>query len=187
MEDWFHKVAEDLEAGIAEVSNSPAAEGVLDAIVTRPAENRRKVAETGELSPERGLHDDCWERGCWLKLPNGDPHPDVQLAIMNSRFAKLIAGDDPANWAEAGDQLYVDLDLSRENLQPGDRLRIGDEAEIVITDQEHTGCAKFAKRFGKVALGFTAAPEGHQMRLRGIYARVEAAGEINVGDKIVKL
>ena len=51
------------------------------------------------------------------RTEDGSPHPDMQLNVMNARVAALVAVD-PDRWALAGDQLYVDLDLSVENLPP---------------------------------------------------------------------
>ena len=99
----------------------------------------------------------------------------MQLNIINARVARLVAGDDPADRALAGDQLHVDLDLSPENLPAGTRLAIGG-AVIEVTDQPHTGCAKFAARFGAEALRFVNIGGGKQLRLRGINAKVVAAG-----------
>ena len=86
----------------------------------------------------------------------------------------------------SGDQLHVDLDLSPDNLPAGTRLAIGD-AVIEITDQPHTGCAKFAARFGKEALRFVNVGVGKELRLRGINAKVVTPGTIRRGDTITKL
>ena len=51
-------------------------------------------------------------------LPAGRrPTSDMQLNVMNARAVALIAREE-SRWALAGDQLYVDLDLSRDNLRP---------------------------------------------------------------------
>ena len=101
---------------------------------------------------------------------------------MNARAIELVAGG-RERWPLAGDQLYVDLDLSEANLPPGTRLAIG-EAEIEMTDQLHTGCAKFVSRFGVDAMKFVNSPVGRALRLRGAYARVTRAGRIAQGDEI---
>jgi MOSC domain-containing protein YiiM len=103
---------------------------------------------------------------------------------MSSRVASLIAKDE-ADWALAGDQFYVDLDLSRANLPPGTRLILGD-ATIEVSEQPHTGCRKFRERFGIDALRWANSPEGRELRLRGLNARVIAAGAVRSGDTIAK-
>jgi hypothetical protein len=167
------------------VRQSPSDHGVLEAIVIRPASNQRRSLQTCRLSPEGGTEGDSWVRGCWLKLPDGRSHPDVQICIMNSRMVDLVAGS-KERWELAGDNLFVDFDLSRDNLHAGQRLKIGD-CIIEISDESHNGCAKFRQRFGPAAHNVVNSPTGKQLRLRGIYAKVIEAGDVHVGDVITKI
>jgi hypothetical protein len=185
MSSAFDRTETEILDGLAEVRKSPTDNGLLEAIVIRPGSEERLNLQTCRLSPEGGTDGDAWARGCWLKLPDGRPHPDVQICIMNSRMINLLAGE-KHRWELAGDNLFVDLDLSRENLQPGQLLRIG-ECVIEITEQSHNGCAKFSRRFGSSALAVVNSPTGKQLRLRGIYAKVIEAGDVRVGDLISKL
>ena len=104
---------------------------------------------------------------------------------MSSRAAALVAGD-RERWPLAGDQLYVDLDLSDENLPPGTRLALG-SAVLEVTDEPHTGCKKFTARFGLDAMVFVNSPVGRALNLRGINARVVESGTVRVGDAVTKL
>lgn len=145
-----HLTESEIMAGLEEVRKSHQNHGSLNAIVIRPASNDRISLEQCRLSPEGGTEGDAWARGCWLTLPDGRPHPDVQICIMNSRMIDLVAGDKD-RWELAGDNLFVDLDLSRKNLRAGQLLSIG-ECVVEITEQSHNGCSKFSQRFGPSAL-----------------------------------
>jgi MOSC domain-containing protein YiiM len=180
-----HFSLEELKAGLPEILRSPKDRGTLQAIVIRPETDARIVLPQCELSPEGGVHGDNWAKGCWMSLPDGRPHPDVQVAIMNARTIALIA-QDQARWQLAGDNLIVDLDLSADNLPAGTRLRVG-SALLEITAVPHKGCRKFAARFGVDATRFVNSREGTRLRLRGIYAKIVAPGTIVVGDAIEKL
>ena len=180
-----HLTETEILDGLVEVRKSPPNDGLLEAIVIRPASEKRLSLQRCRLSPEGGTEGDAWARGCWLKLPDGSPHPDVQICIMNSRMINLLAGE-KQRWELAGDNLFIDLDLSRENLQAGQLLRIG-ECVMEITEQSHNGCAKFSQRFGPSALKVVNSPTGKELRLRGLYAKVIKAGDVSVGDRITKL
>ena len=180
-----HRTAAELEAGIGEVLASPGDGGTLEMIVRRPGTNRREVINEGRLTFEAGLEGDTWRLRDGYVTADGAPDPDAQLTLTNSRFADLIAGSRDL-WPLAGDQLYVDLDLSVDNLPPGARLRIGD-ASIEIKALPHTGCKKYAQRFGAQALRFTATPEGRRRNLRGVYARVVEPGTVRVGDPVQRI
>jgi len=180
-----HLTLLELEAGLPLIGQSPADRGALRGIVIRPVTNERVSLEQCELSPERGMHGDNWERGCWMSLPDGRPHPEVQVAIMNARAISLIAQDADC-WALAGDSLFADLDLSTANLPPGQRLAVG-TVVLEVTSIPHNGCNKFAARFGPEAVKFVNSTEGKRLHLRGIYARVVQTGLVHVGDVISKL
>jgi MOSC domain-containing protein YiiM len=180
-----HLSREELEAGLSEILRSPSDQGMLRAVVIRPETDTRLSLKECELSAERGVHGDNWAKGCWLSLPDGRPHPDVQVTIMNARTIALIAQEE-ARWPLAGDNLYVDLDLSATNLPAGTRLRIG-SAALEITAIPHNGCKKFAERFGVEATRFVNSQEGKRLHLRGIYARIIEPGTITVGDLVAKL
>jgi MOSC domain-containing protein YiiM len=167
---------DELEAGLDGIRLSPASEGTVELIVRRPAENEREVLEEGVLDPAHGLVGDRHD---------GSAHPDMQLTLMNARVIDLVAGD-RERWALAGDQLYVDLDLSPENLPPGTQLSLG-SAVIEVTDELHTGCAKFTSRFGPAAIRFVNSSSGRALRMRGMYARVVEPGSVRRGDAIRKL
>ena len=104
---------------------------------------------------------------------------------MDARVASLLAGDTD-EWSAAGDQLFADVDLSVSTLPPGSRITIGG-AELEISATPHTGCAKFAGRFGPDALRFVSTPQGRELRLRGVNARIVRGGTIRVGDRVAIL
>jgi hypothetical protein len=175
----------ELLSGLENIQAAPKDMGVLDLIVIRPQENERIPLAECQLSARLGVHGDDWAVKCWKNLPDGSPHPDVQVTLMNSRCIALLA-QDKSRWPLAGDQLYVDLDLSEDNLPVGQRLAIG-SAVLQITDQKHTGCAKFSQRFGPDALAFVNSPQGSRLHLRGIYAKVVQDGAIHTGDAVKKI
>jgi len=177
--------AAELERGLERILESPGDDGPLELIVRRPAVNERESVSQGRLDTEWGLVGDNWKIRGSRHMPDGSADPDMQLNIMNARVAKLVA-DDPGRRELAGDQLYIDLDLSRENLPPGTRLGIG-EAIIEVTEPPHTGCRKFASRFGVDAMVFVNSGTGKARNFRGINARVLRTGDIRVGDTARKL
>ena len=180
-----HLTTAELEAGLDEIRRAPRDEGTLELIVRRPAVDKREVLDGGELSLELGLVGDSWTTRGSSRTPDGSPHPDMQLNIMNSRVTALVA-QHKDRWQLAGDQLYLDMDLSAENLPAGTRFAIG-AAVIEVSPLPHLGCRKFVSRFGLEAMQFVNSPLGRQLRLRGLNARVVSAGEIRVGDVVRKI
>lgn len=185
MTEARHLTTAELEAGLAHIRQSPQDGGELALIVRRPAVDTREVLTEGELDPATGLVGDTWRMRGSSRTADGAAHPDMQLNLMNARAIALLAQEE-ARWPLAGDQLYVDLDLSDANLPPGTRLAIGD-AIIEVTAQPHTGCNKFAARFGVDAVKFVNSPEGKRLHLRGINARVVQGGVIHQGDRVTKV
>lgn len=183
--DVTHLSMEALEAGVADVYASPKDEGVLQLIVRRPQSEEREILEEGTLDLAEGLMGDNWRTRGSSRTADGSAHPDMQLNIMNSRAIALVA-QDKGRWHLAGDQLFLDLDLSEENLPAGTRLALG-SAVIEVTPEPHTGCKKFVARFGADAMKFVNSPLGKQLRLRGLNAKVIQPGVIRLGDRAKKL
>lgn len=175
-----HLTAAELEAGLPHVQASPKDSGALEMIVRRPQTNAREVLDEAMLDLAEGLVGDNWRRRGSPSTADGAADPEMQLNIMNARVVALVAGS-RERWPLAGDQLYLDLDLSSANLPPGTRLRLG-EALIEVTPPPHTGCRKFVSRFGMDAMKFVNSRLGRQLNLRGVNAKVVEPGVVRVGD-----
>jgi hypothetical protein len=180
MSDTLHLDAEELEAGWPRLLAAPRESGVLQMIVRRPRTNEREVLHEARLDLHNGLVGDNWRTRGSRSMPDGTANPEMQLNVMSARVAALLSGE-RERWRLAGDQLFVDLDLSMENLPAGTRLAIGG-AVIEVTAVPHTGCAKFTQRFGSAAMKFVNSPAGKLHRLRGLNAKVVVPGTIQEGD-----
>jgi hypothetical protein len=180
-----HLTMEELEAGLDDIRRSPKDEGALELIVRRPSVGERESLAEGELDVAQGLVGDTWSTRGSRRSKDGLAHPEMQINIMNARVIALVA-QERERWHLAGDQLFVDLDLSVENLPPGTRLAVG-SAVIEVTPEPHTGCEKFVSRFGVDAMKFVNSPLGRQLNLRGINAKVVQPGVIRVRDVAKKI
>lgn len=181
----MYRSEQELEESIGHILMSPKDAGLLKLIVARPKTDLRKVLHTATLTRELGLQGDNWKARGFRKSPDGSAHPDMQLNIMNSRAIAAIAGTEE-QWPLAGDQLYVEMDLSKENLPAGTRLLLG-SAEIEVTAEPHLGCKKFSDRFGRAATLFVNSDLGKVNCFRGICAKVIKEGQIRIGDKLTKI
>lgn len=177
----------ELNARLDDVRAAPTHAGTVELIVRRPSPGEREVLDEGHLDLAEGLVGDTWNQRASKRTPDGSPHPEMQLNVMNARAALAVAAGEPSRRALCGDQLYLDLDVSEANLPPGTRLALGDVAVIEVTAEPHRGCAKFSERFGVDAVRFVNSPEGRQLRLRGLNAKVIVPGAIRPGDPVTKL
>lgn len=184
MEAIKHLSMTELEAGMPYIHQAPKDQGVLKMIVRRPGDDEREVVDRAQLDPAEGLVGDNWKIRGNKHTADGTANIHAQITIMNSRAIELMAQNEK-RWSLAGDQLYIDMDLSDANLPPGTRLTIG-SAVIEVSAIPHTGCKKFSSRFGVDAMKFVNSPEGKRLHLRGINTRVVQAGIIRVGDVVRK-
>ena len=185
METTTHLSIMELEAGLDYIRQSPRNGGTLKMIVRRPEVDAREVIHEGALNTEIGLVGDNWKVRGNPHTPDRSAKVNAQITIMNARAVELLAQSED-RWSLAGDQLYVDMDLSDENIPPGTRLALG-TAVLEVTPEPHTGCKKFAERYGTDATKFVNSPEGKRLHLRGINAKVIQAGKIRVGDVVKKV
>ena len=171
------RVTAELQEGLPRIAGSPRDDGTVEMIVRRPTVDGREVVASAQVDPGLGLEGDSWR---------SRPHPssDAEITLMNARCVALLAGD-VDRWPLAGDQLYVDMDLSMGNLPAGSRLRVG-TVLLEVSDKPHTGCSKFSARFGEEALAFVNSDEGRGLRLRGMNCRVIEGGVVRAGDRLTK-
>lgn len=180
-----HLTKAELEAGLDEIRKAPKDGGTVQLLVRRPDTEEREVLEEARLDLVHGLMGDNWKTRGSRRTDDGSAHPDMQLNVMNARVISLIA-QAKENWSLAGDQLYLDLDLSAGNLPVGSRLKIG-SAVIEVTPPPHTGCKKFVSRFGLEAMKFVNSELGRELRLRGLNAKVIQPGTVRTGDEARKV
>ncbi len=180
-----HPTLDELKTAIPNILASPSDRGEVEMITRRPRVGQREILDIAELDEEHGSLGDSWEQRGSSKTSDGSANPDAQLTIINSRLVNAVAGS-KSRWQLAGDQLIIDIDLSHDNLPPGSRLSIG-SAIVELTAEPHTGCVKFASRFGNAALRFVSGPEAMHQRRRGANAKIVKSGTIRLGDVATKL
>ena len=180
-----HLTTEQLEAGLDDIRDAPKDAGVVHLIVRRPETLEREILDEGQLDTVEGLVGDNWKARGSGQTADGSADPECQITIMNSRVTQLVA-QDKDRWHLAGDQFYVEMDISKENLPAGTRLAIGD-AVLEVSAKPHTGCGKFVERFGADAMKFVNSAVGREMCLRGINTWVIQSGAVSVGDTVRKL
>ena len=180
-----HLTTEELEAALDHLRQAPKDDGVIELIVRRPDVDQREVLDEAEIDVMLGLVGDNWIKRGSRRTPDGSAHPDMQINIMNSRVTALVA-QEKERWPLAGDQLYINMDLGRENLPPGSRIAVG-SAVLEVSPLPHTGCHKFVARFGLEAMQFVNSELGKQMCLRGINAKVIQGGTVKVGQTAKKI
>lgn len=180
-----HLTMAELNTGLDHIRQAPVDEGVLELIVRRPETEEREVLEEGELDLKEGLVGDNWGTRGSSMSDDGKAHPEMQLNIMNARSIAHIA-QDRERWQLAGDQLFIDMDISADNMPPGTRLQLG-TAIIEITAIPHNGCKKFTERFGMDAMKWVNSEVGKQLHLRGINAKVVQPGTMRPGDTVKKI
>ena len=168
------------------ILQSPDRRGSLELIVIRPEEDERRVLKEGQITKTDGVKGDNWKLRKSRHTPDGRPDPETQINIMNSRVIDSITGSQ-SEWIKAGDQLFIDFDITEKNLPAGSRFRIGSEVVLEVSSKPHTGCGKFKKRFGSDALKFVNHSDYKSLRLRGINAFVVQEGTIKTGDVITKI
>jgi hypothetical protein len=173
------------EQSLDDIRQAPADRGTVELIVARPAVDERVILSEARLEVATGLEGDTWEARGSSRTMDGSANPDAQLTLMNARVAAAVAGE-RERWPLAGDQLYVDLDLSLANLPPGSRVQLG-SAVIEFSETPHTGCAKFIARYGVDAQKFVNSSIGRELRLRGANCRVVVSGTVRQGDVIRKV
>ena len=178
----LHVTRESLDARLQELRALGTDEGTLELIVVRPSEGERETPDTAELTIEDGLVGDRWQPHVGA---NGRAARFNQLTIASIRVLELIA--DSERWPLSGDNLLVDMGLDKANLPTGSRFAIGDTVIVEISEEPHTGCAKFSARFGSDALKFVNSPEGRELRLRGVNAHVIVPGTIAAGDTVRRI
>jgi hypothetical protein len=164
----------ELDAALPELEQSPRERGTLALIVRRPSKGEREVLDSALLDVEEGLVGDRWAQGKRRRVN--------QLTLINTRFLALLA-QDRERWPLAGDQLYIEFDLSSEHVPPGTRIAVGD-AEIEVSPEPHLGCRLFAERFGRDAQRFAGSARGLTLSLRGINAWVVKGARVRVGDEV---
>jgi MOSC domain-containing protein YiiM len=185
MDTAVHLSITELEAGLEHIRQAPTQNGVVKLIVRRPNVDERELVDHADFSLSDGLVGDNWKQRGSASTPDHSAHPEAQVTVMNARAAALMAQDE-SRWPLAGDQLYVDFDLSDNNIPAGTQIQLG-SVVLEVSAKPHTGCNKFSARFGIEALKFVNSPEGKHLHLRGINTKVVQAGTVHVGDVVKKL
>ncbi len=182
-----YRTAQELADGLDHVRAAPADSGRVHLVVRRPDLGVREILDEGYLDTAGGLVGDNWLSRATSRAVAEGRHLEAQVNVMGARMVGLLA-DDLDEQAYAGDQLFLDLDISVANLPAGSRLAFGEPgaggAVLEVSAKPHNGCAKFTARYGEEAMGFVNSDAGKALRLRGFNARVVESGPVRPGDPV---
>jgi hypothetical protein len=172
-----HLTRAELEAAIARLEPAPRDQGRVVLLVARGPNGERTLHTEALLTENGGMPGDRW-------VSQDKYGPEYQLATMRADFARVIANGQPLELH--GDNLFLELDLSSENLPTGSLVRLG-QALLRVTPQAHNGCKKWVQRFGLAPMQMNLDPAHRRVHLRGIYFQVVEAGRVRPGDAAVVL
>jgi MOSC domain-containing protein YiiM len=182
-----YRTTAELERSLHELRAAPTEQGRVHLVVRRPGNGDREVLDEGYFDAADGLAGDNWLSRATSRAVAAGRHLDAQVNVMSARMVRLLA-DTAEEQAYAGDQLFVDLDISVANLPAGSRLAFGAPgaggAVMEISQKPHNGCAKFTTRFGEDAMRFVNSEAGKELRLRGFNARIVESGPVRPGDVV---
>ena len=129
----------------------------LDYYIRVPLQQARLIADHGIEGDQKAGH-----------------NPMRQLNLLSREWLTAIQ---PKGYktepGQFGEQIIL-ADLAVENLEPGTRLQLGNEASIEIT-KSRTGCERLELAQGKSIEGLGAI---------GVMAKILAGGTISVGDSV---
>lgn len=175
----------ELDGALPHIAAAPTDDGPISMLCLRPATGQRIFVDSLSLSCARGIEGDRWLTRPWLRLPDGSPHPDIQVCILSKRVLDLVWRD-RKDTVHPGDSFIADMDLSEANLPPGQILQAG-SARLRVSDVFNDGCVKWKVRYGAAARDWVNIPANRALRLRGILCRVVADGTIRNGDRLTKV
>jgi MOSC domain-containing protein YiiM len=141
-------------------------------LVLRPQRGERERVEILHLTPEGGIAGDRWG-----KVKHNSRKR--QVSAMRSDVLTCLAGH--ADPALSGDNLHLNLDLSKANLPNGTRIKIADVL-FQVSPEPHRPCEQFVARFGQSAHDAVLDPFWIHHRGRGVLLEVLVGGTIRVGD-----
>lgn len=158
---------------------SPADNGKVRLLVIRPPggeKGAREAPDEVQVTVQEGVIGDRWF---------ADPERDLghQVSMMNVHVIESLCEGEPERAILSGDNLLVDLNLSKKNLPAGTKLSIGD-AVLEVTDALHRPCKAFHERYGPIAARKVSRANATGNRGRGLMLRVLQGGRVRVGDGI---
>jgi hypothetical protein len=169
-----HLTRAALEAALVALPPAPRDEGRVDLMVARGPDGQRMLPSRAQLTVGGGMPADRWQG-------NGRYGPDYQLATTRTDFATVVANGQALELH--GDNLFLSLDLSSDNLPTGSLLQLG-EATVRVTPVAHNGCKKWVQRFGLHPMQLNMTPSMRSVHLRGIYLQVVEDGLVSLGDRV---
>jgi hypothetical protein len=175
----------ELMAALPYVRAAPRTDAPIHSLCFRPGFNRREFPTFLCLTRAKGIPGDRWLSHPWLRLPDGQPDPRIQVSILPSRVLDLVWRD-REDVLHPGDTIVADLDTSTENLPDGTLLQAG-SAVLRVSDVFNDGCVKWKVRYGRAAKEWIVAPGHPELRLRGVLCAVMQDGEVFSADRLVKL
>lgn len=177
--------AGELEQSFAHVMDAPRIEGPISMLLFRRRYNDRVFADRLRLTKAQGVEGDFEMTTPWLTLGDGSPDPRIQVSILPQRVLDLCWRSREKT-VHPGDQIIADFNMTLENLPSGSLIRVG-TAVLRVSDLWNDGCVKWKARCGRPAYNWVRAPAHEALRLRGIFCSVEEDGNVEIGDRIVKL
>ncbi|WP_062763020.1 hypothetical protein [Falsirhodobacter sp. alg1] len=173
-----------LNAALPHVLAAPKDNTPVTMLCFRPATGERDFRDHLRLTRAEGIPGERWLTRPWMRLPDGSPHPAIQVSILPKRVLDLVWTDHSV--PHPGDPIIADLDTSLANLPTGSLIRVG-TAVLRVSGEFNDACVKWKVRYGKDAKDWITAPGHPELRLRGILCSVEEDGDVHLGDLIVKL